>query len=427
MPPAIPVRFIPRIKKYFDWIYIPAVKEASEEASESRKSAFSRLVLKAIKNKVDFSKRFAELTETFASEIEKELQKEIAPLQALQAELDKEFKILTSSNIDVALDWDSRSEVVGLAEPLVRTFFKDGPVRAGPEYFGHGIQRTYIMALLPLVAKHSKQHDGGQRLLLGIEEPELYQHPPQAKFLSIALSKLSETDSQIVISTHSPYFVDARRFDQIRLIEKTAASSRVKSWTIDEQRAYYSKVIGKKVIGPEAAKSALDRLLQPAVSEMFFCKRAIFVEGIEDVAIITAYLKHQNEWGEFLKHGCHFISANGKPGIPPLIALARGFSIPHFFIFDFDMGLKDSERQNENMTKFIKEFGVQLPADVKEDLFHKNFVCWENNIQESIARTAANWHDVCVEIAKDWGWSSRSYGQRSYALRSGPTNRSRKN
>ena len=156
---------IPKIRKYLDWIYIPAVKEASEEASESRKSAFSRLVLKAIKNKVDFSKRFAELTESFTSEIEKELQKEIAPLQALQEELDREFKILTSSNIDVALDWDSRSDVVGLAEPLVRTFFKDGPVRAGPEYFGHGLQRTYIMALLPLVAKHSKQHDGGQRLL----------------------------------------------------------------------------------------------------------------------------------------------------------------------------------------------------------------------------------------------------------------------
>ncbi len=396
---------LPKIKKYLDWIYIPAVKEASDEASEGRKSAFTRLVLKAIKNKVDFSKKFAELTEAFNAEIKKELESEIEPLRALEKELDKEFKLLTSTNIDVALDWDSRSEVVGLTDPLVRTFFKDGPVRAGPEYFGHGIQRTYIMALLPLVAKHSKEHEGGQRLLLGIEEPELYQHPPQARFLSAALSKLSEADTQIVISTHSPYFVDARRFDQIRLIEKITATSKVKSWTIDEQRNYYSKVSGKKEIGPEAAKSSLDRLLQPAVSEMFFCKKAIFVEGIEDVAIITAYLKHRKEWDEFLKHGCHFITSNGKPGLPPLITLARGFAISHFFVFDFDMDHKVNERQNENLGKFIAEMGVQLPAELGDDLIQEKFVSWENNIQKSIARTSPDWKDVCIKIAADWGWN----------------------
>ena len=310
---------VPKLRRYLDWIFIPPVKDASDEASESRNSAFSKLILRAIRNKTQLTEKLDSLQTNFRESITSLLQEESGSLTTLEHELNTSFRLLTSSDIDVRLNWDTRKDVIGLSQPQVRSLFRDGDIESGPEYFGHGIQRTYILALLPLVAKYSGTTDDGQKLILGIEEPELYQHPPQARFLSNALMLLASNNTQVILTTHSPHFVNARKFNEIVSVRKPKAHTSIHRWTIDEHRSYYAKILGQKSIGMEAAKSGLDRLLRPSTSEIFFCAKAIIVEGQEDVAIISTYLKHRGKWEEFLRRGSHFILANGKPGIPQLI------------------------------------------------------------------------------------------------------------
>ena len=64
-------------------------------------------------------------------------------------------------------------------------------------------------------------------LILAIEEPELYLHPARCRYLAELLLRLSkppidgsEPRNQIIYATHSPYFVDLHRFDQVRIARK---------------------------------------------------------------------------------------------------------------------------------------------------------------------------------------------------------------
>jgi putative ATP-dependent endonuclease of OLD family len=293
----------------------------------------------------------------------------------------------------------------GYNEPLVRTLFKDGPVQSAPEYFGHGIQRAYILALLPLVARFSKQGEQQQKLVLAIEEPELYQHPPQARFLASALERLSSTGTQVIVATHSPFFVSARKFDEIRKVAKVKDSSKVHSWSIDEHRKRYSNILGKPAIGDAASQSSMDRILQPSINELFFCRKAIFVEGIEDPAIVGTHLRLTSKYDDFLRSGCHFIIAGGKGNFPTLLTMAQGFSIPAFLIFDFDMDKAKGDRQNDNLRRFLSPLGYELPETLEKDLHTKDFSCWKDNIQNSIGMDFADWKKSCEEIAVEWGWS----------------------
>jgi len=49
---------------------------------------------------------------------------------------------------------------------------------------GHGLQRSYLLALLQELA--GSEAPNAPTLILGCEEPELYQHPPQARHLADA-------------------------------------------------------------------------------------------------------------------------------------------------------------------------------------------------------------------------------------------------
>ncbi|WP_163594770.1 AAA family ATPase, partial [Klebsiella pneumoniae] len=55
--------------------------------------------------------------------------------------------------------------------------------------FGHGLQRSYMLALLQELNKIDDA--AAPTLILCIEEPELYQHPPQAIYLAETLQELA--------------------------------------------------------------------------------------------------------------------------------------------------------------------------------------------------------------------------------------------
>jgi hypothetical protein len=62
---------------------------------------------------------------------------------------------------------------------------------------------------------------------VGIEEPELYQHPSRQRHLASILWQLANgqipgvaDQTQVIYCTHSPLFVGLDRFDQIRVVRK---------------------------------------------------------------------------------------------------------------------------------------------------------------------------------------------------------------
>jgi hypothetical protein len=180
--------------------------------------------------------------------------------------------------------------------------------------FGHGLQRSYMLALLQELTKISDET--APTLIMGIEEPEIYQHPPQAKYLAETLNDLSEKDSQILICSHNPLFIPGDNFEAIRVVrEKDNPSTSYISQLSYADLSGKLKSSGQKALKEEGMLAKLYPSLNPIINEMFFCNNLILTEGIEDVAYISTYLMLTERIMDFRKYGCHIVPVGGKSSI----------------------------------------------------------------------------------------------------------------
>ncbi|WP_030617910.1 AAA family ATPase [Streptomyces fulvoviolaceus] len=103
----------------------------------------------------------------------------------------------------------------------------DRPARAQ----GHGFQRALIVAALKVLADRRRPVDGMRTLCLAIEEPELFQHPPQARAFAKVLRELVATSpqgrTQVIYATHNPFFVDPKGCRQLVGV-RTARTGRLR-------------------------------------------------------------------------------------------------------------------------------------------------------------------------------------------------------
>src|SRR5262249_19734964 len=158
-------------------------------------------------------------------------------------------------------------------------------------------------------------------LLIGCEEPELYQYPPQAQHLASVFEDLSEVDhTQVLVCTHSPYFVSGKGFPAIRLVRRDAAQYSTVSCTTFDAVARTLQEAGLTVgRTPTGMQARLNQLLRPQTNELFFAGIVILVEGIEDAAYLRAHLALTNQLTEFRRYHCHIITTEGKSQMPQLL------------------------------------------------------------------------------------------------------------
>ncbi|HET6389852.1 ATP-dependent nuclease [Hyphomicrobium sp.] len=402
-----------RLRQYVDWVYIPAVKDAADEDEEAKNTAFGVLIDRIIRAKVQVDQKIESIRATAHDQIKALTQDYKVEVSKLEAVLDQEFRKITSTDAHVHLDWtDLTDENVTLRMPLVRSILSDDSFRGDVSRFGHGLQRNYLLTLVHLNSKFSVENQPS--IILAIEEPELYQHPPQARHLSVSLQKISESD-QVLITSHSPHFVSARTFDNLRVVRKAPGTlSKTSFWTIDQHRQFLSSLAGEEAIGERATMAKLDQFIQPELSEAFFCNKLVLVEGAEDKAIITALLDHMGALEEFLRCGGHVVAAGGKANLINMIALAQGFSIPKYVIFDADTDC-DAQQTAENKTlnaKLVKLLG--LPEDPENkciwpdaDYSDEAATIWKENIQSSIASTNDGWFESVKAVCGEFGWNYR--------------------
>lgn len=386
-----------RLGECVQWVYVPAVKDATKEQLEARTTALGRLLARTVRNAVKFDEDLANLQQETIQKYNALLADRQEPLAALSEKLQLRLAEWAHPDVTVTLAWEGDPKrSVQIEEPLARMMAGEGSFEGELGRFGHGLQRSYLLALLQELAA-ADDHQA-PTLLLGIEEPELYQHPPQARHLASVLETLSSGNTQIIVSTHSPQFVSGRGFAAVRMVRKVFAEQK----TIVRQTT--STLVGEAIAAakgePPAAFSAmqakLNQALQPGVNEMFFTPRLILVEGLEDVALITSWLVLTDRWGEFRKRGCHLIPVNGKSELIQPLVVATHLEIPTFVVFDADRsyaGKADQAPKHEADNKALLNL---LGADASEPfpksaIWAEDHAIWPENLD----------HELCTEVGKD--------------------------
>jgi len=397
------------LEKYVQWIYVPAVKDASTEHVEARNTALGKLLSRTVRAKINFEESIHDIRMETQGKYEELLRNSQDALKDLSEALQARLSDWAHPEATLRLEWrQDPNRSIRIDEPFAQVIVGEAGFEGELTRFGHGLQRSFLLAVLQELS--GSDMEGGPRLILACEEPELYQHPPQARHLYNVLSKLSNSNSQVIICTHSPYFVSGEQFESVRLVRKVNRATSISKATFEEVSTLIAKAKGKQPVKRTGMLAKINQSLQAHISEMFFAPKIIFTEGYEDVAYITTYLHLLELWDEYRRSGCHIIPCDGKSGIIQPLAIAKCLGIPIFVIFDSDGHKPDKNGSREKHRKdnetILKLCEVKtLDPFPSEDVWEDRVVMWASEIGERVKTDIGeeDWKEIRAEADKQFG------------------------
>lgn len=400
------------LSKYVQWVYVPAVKDASTEQEESGRTALGQLLERTVRTKVDFKEPISELKKLLKEKYDELVKKESAVLDDLQVSIQSRLQDWSTPGARLQLKWDyDQNKSLVVAEPSARAFIGEGSFVGEVARLGHGLQRAFLVSVLHELA--SSNSEDGPTLLLGFEEPELYQHPPQAQHMAGVLEELAEEkhNSQIIVSTHSPYFISSNGFENVRMVRKVGSNcSRVSSTTYQKVEEIVAKALDETANPPSVTMTKIEQIMQPSKRELYFTRVVVLVEGIEDVAFLVTHLHLQAKWNEFRRLGCHFVVADGKTNLSRLVAIAKELQIPSFVMFDGDGNDKEKERQRRDNGCLLRLCGNNTSDPLPQStLWGDNHVVWPFSIADAVKECVQNdiWSNAEEKIRQLRGYPNK--------------------
>lgn len=370
--------------KYIQWVYLPAVKDPKDEQDEHKNTALGSLLQRSIRSEVDFSEPLEKLRLSATEQYRQLIDGQNSVLDKIAEKIQTQLQNWAHPGARVELNWhfdDQKS--VSVADPFARAKVGEGDFLGEIVRAGHGLQRSFLVSMLQVLA--DLEESERPTLLLGFEEPELYQHPPQAKHLASLLESLSFTDTQVVATTHSPYFVSSKGYENIRLVTMDSGSCRssIRQVTYDQLCADLAQALGDTPQEPSELMASVQQIMQPSQTELFFCKVPVLVEGPEDIAFLSTFMHNARLWGEFRRLGCHFIPCIGKTNISRPLAIANRLGLRAFVVFDGDFDKAtdsaDDQQKRDNGCLLTLLGSEQAPLQDK-NIIATNYVMWRTRI-----------------------------------------------
>lgn len=335
----------------FDFVLVTADLRASEEALDGKASIIGRILERSV-DRTAADDEIAKIVEESRSKQQK------VHAEKFTQQLDD---ITGQLNSVVATYSPGRSVAVTPAEiemrPYKTTFnvsVVDGDTATLVERQGHGFQRALLISALQLLAQSGAASTDGV-ICLAIEEPELFQHPIQAQTFAKVLRSIAEDSGkrvQVTYATHSPYFVEARHFDQIRRLTRSSDPTpvvTVHSATIADVKA---RLVG--VIKESTVDRQLDGIMTNQLSIALFAHRAFVVEGTTEASVFYG-LGDRDVIGALEAGGLAIVPVGGKSTIPLAHAILTSIGIPTYALFDGDSGFEARARANGKDEQKIAE------------------------------------------------------------------------
>lgn len=379
-----------RLEKHIQWVYIPAVKDAASEQNEGKTTALGKLLSRTVRSKVDFTEQVETLIKNTRAEYQSLLDKSQDQLDGISKSLEKRLLQWAHPDASLKVTWQQdSSKSVKVEEPFAKIIAGEGEFQGDISRFGHGFQRSFLLSILQELA--TVEDGSGPTLVLGCEEPELYQHPPQARHLANVLIDLSKAGSQILATSHSPLFVAGESFQNVRLVRKDTVTkaSKISVPSVTEIARIFAEATGELAVVQSANLAKIGQIFQPTLSEMFFTERLVLVEGLEDIAYIHAWLVLQDKISAFRKSGCHLVPADGKSYLIRPAIIAMHMDIPLHVIFDADGDRKEIPREaplHEKDNKALLKILGGDPADFFPEniVWGENFTMWQTNLGATV-------------------------------------------
>jgi len=416
-------------------LYIPAVRDAIDDAQEGRGSVLSSLMDLLVRKAVATRPEIIRLKARSQLLYQRAFNPGSIPeLVELGDQLTATLRSLVP-DAEVQLSWNPLMQIeLPLPTADVKVIEEGYP--SAIERTGHGLQRAFIMTVLQhlTIAQASGLDVTGQgaagegailpSLVLVIEEPELYQHPNRQRHFARTLNELADGISkgvaertQVLYGTHSPLFVSIDAIHRVRLLRRVGEIvghpkvTRVVSTRLDEiARTLWD---ADNQPSPEySGATLLPRLravMNSAMSEGFFADTVVLVEGEDDRAALLGVaqcLGHDLE-----SRGITIIPCGGKTCLDRPFVVFTKLSIPVYMIWDGDKGAAEA-KPNDNH-RLLRLVGGELedwPSRVAD-----RFACFEVDLETTLRTelTPLLYDSLLTSCQQEFGIPKKKHAQKN--------------
>jgi predicted ATP-dependent endonuclease of OLD family len=392
----------------FDFVLVTADLRASEESIDGKSSIIGRILERSV-DRAAADEEIATIVEESRAKQQKVYEEKFkAQLEAMTTQL----------NSVVSSYSPGRSVTVSPAEVELKapkTTFEvavlDGATETAVERQGHGFQRTILISALQLLAQSGAASTEGV-ICLAIEEPELFQHPIQSQTFAKVLRSLAEdTDKriQVTYATHSPYFLEARHFDQVRRLTRSSSDTpevTVHLATVDDVKAKLNGVLSADTVDRQ-----LDGVVVNQLAVALFAHRVFIVEGTTESSVFYG-IGDKASLGSLEAAGVSIVPAGGKTSIPLVHAILTSIGIPVYALFDADSGFEaratakgkvqdkiDAERKthvaaNRAMLKYFGRTEEDFPSATIAD----EIAIFEDHLEAFLSTHWPEWGTACDDV-----------------------------
>jgi predicted ATP-dependent endonuclease of OLD family len=398
----------------FDFVLVTADLRASEESVDGKSSIIGRILERSI----DRSAADEEIAQIVADSRAKQQ-------KVYESTFNSQLEVIMMQLNEVVTSYSpGRSITVTPAEVELkasRTTFNvgilDGATETAVDRQGHGFQRTLLISSLQLLAQSAAAGTEGV-ICLEIEEPELFQHPIQAQAFAKILRSLAEDAAkriQVTYATHSPYFLEAKHFDQVRRLTRSSGEN-------PGVTVHYTTIanVKEKLDGVQKAQTVdrqLDAIVANELSIALFSNRAFIVEGTTESSIFYG-VGDRLSTGSLEAAGISIVPVGGKTSLPLAHAILTLMGIPVYTLFDAEAGFearskKSQDKIEEERTnhivgnrKVLKYFGLE-EVDFPNSTITENVAMFADDLESYLAEHWPEWINACKEVELNAGISLR--------------------
>lgn len=417
------------LPKFF---YVSAIKNIEDDLKVLKTNPFGEIISWLTQNiseeiRTDFEEKSHVIIEEALSKIDQDDAGQ-SKMGLINQLLNKNLAVSLDCKLELKFGKPSISDVVF---PSPRLYADDG-YYSEVNMKGNGFQRLCILSLLRTYneLKRTTDEKDKRNMIVGIEEPEIYLHPPVKRATYRLLRSLSAGNDQVIYSTHDSYFVDVEHFDEIRLFRKVNGGkpkALVYEVTIDRLIDFYKQHYGKEVKG-QSLRHRFGHICDETKNEGFFAKKVILIEGLTEKYSLPIYFLHKGF--DLDNERIAMIWAGSADNISYLYVTFNEFHIPCYIIWDGDRpetdpdALEGDERDNvmkkSDRNRELLEFvGEKVDESSKfcfpETAVTAKYAIWERDFEETFHKQVGKYDELKAEATKLYGTKSKPLAGRFVA------------
>ncbi|MFM0176234.1 ATP-dependent endonuclease [Paraburkholderia sediminicola] len=392
----------------FDFVLVTADLRASEESIDGKSSIIGRILERSV-DRAAADEEIAKIVEESRAKQQNVYEEKFkAQLEAITTQLNE---VVTSYSPGRAVTVSPAEVELKAPRTTFEVAVRDGTTETAVERQGHGFQRTLLISALQLLAQSGAASTEGV-ICLAIEEPELFQHPIQAQTFAKVLRSLAEDAGkriQVTYATHSPYFLEARHFDQVRRL--TRSSNEIPVVTVHLATVADVKTKLNGVVSADTVDRQLDGIVANQLAVALFAHRAFLVEGTTESSVFYG-IGDKTSLGSIEAAGISIVPVGGKASIPLTHAILTSIGIPVYALFDADGGFEarakangkaqskiDEERKGHVAANraALKYFG-RIEEDFPSAIVADQVAIFEDHLESFLSANWAEWITACKNV-----------------------------